>query len=86
MDKQIGLKVTEILVNKLGLLETEITEDANFTKDLGIDSLDYAELTMEFEQAFDIKIPDSDAEQLMTMSQAVEYIKGKLEEKNIESA
>ncbi len=86
MDKQIGLKVTEILVNKLGLLETEITEDANFTKDLGIDSLDYAELTMEFEQAFDIRIPDSDAEHLMTMSQAVDYIKGKLEEKNIKSA
>lgn len=86
MNKQIGLKVTEILVNKLGLLETEITEDANFTKDLGIDSLDYAELTMEFEQAFDIRIPDSDAEKLATMSQAVDYIKGKLEEKNINPA
>ena len=81
MDKQIGLKVAEILVNKLGLSETEITEDANFTKDLGIDSLDYAELTMEFEQAFDIRIPDSDAEQITTISQAVDYIKGKLENK-----
>lgn len=81
MDKQIGLKVTEILVNKLGLSETEITEDANFTKDLGIDSLDYAELTMEFEQAFDIMIPDTDAEQLATINQAIEYIKVKLENK-----
>ena len=81
MDKQIGSKVAEILVNKLGLSETEITEDANFTKDLGIDSLDYAELTMEFEQAFDIRIPDSDAEQITTISQAVDYIKGKLENK-----
>jgi acyl carrier protein len=81
MDKQIGLKVAEILVNKLGLSETEITEDANFTKDLGIDSLDYAELTMEFEQAFDIRIPDSDAEQISTISQAVDYIKGKLDNK-----
>ena len=82
MDKKIGKKVTEILVNKLGLLESEITPDANFIKDLGIDSLDYAELTMEFEQAFDISIPDSDAEQLSTINQAVDYIKNKLEQKN----
>ncbi|MCK5104028.1 MAG: acyl carrier protein [Cyclobacteriaceae bacterium] len=82
MDKQIALKITEILVNKLGLSETEMTPDANFTKDLGIDSLDYAELTMEFEQAFDIRIPDSDAEQLTTINQAVDYIKGKLDDKN----
>lgn len=81
MDKQVGLKVAEILVNKLALSETEITEDANFIKDLGIDSLDYAELTMEFEQAFDIRIPDSDAEQINTISQAVDYIKGKMDEK-----
>ena len=81
MDKKIGLKVAEILVNKLGLSETEITDDANFIKDLGIDSLDYAELTMEFEQAFDIRIPDSDASQLATINQAVDYIKGKLDEK-----
>jgi acyl carrier protein len=82
MDKQIGLKVKEILMNKLGLSETEITEDANLTKDLGIDSLDYAELTMEFEQAFDIRIPDSDAAQLTTINEAVDYIKEKLDSKN----
>lgn len=82
MDKQIGLKVKEILVNKLGLSETEITEDANLTKDLGIDSLDYAELTMEFEQAFDIRIPDSDASQLTTINEAVDYIKEKLDSKS----
>lgn len=81
MDKEIGLKVAEILVNKLALSETEITEDANFIKDLGIDSLDFAELTMEFEQAFDIRIPDTDAEQISTISQAVDYIKGKLDDK-----
>lgn len=79
MDKQIGIKVAEILINKLGLSETEITDDANFIKDLGIDSLDYAELTMEFEQAFDIRIPDSDAAQLATIKQAVDYIKEKLD-------
>ncbi len=81
MDKQIAIKVTEILVKKLGLSETEVTPDANFIKDLGIDSLDYAELTMEFEQTFDIRIPDSDAEQLSTIHQAVDYIKGKLDSK-----
>ena len=82
MDKQILLKVTEILVNRLGLSETEVTPDASFTKDLGIDSLDYAELTMEFEEAFDIRIPDSDAEQLSTVNQAIDYIKDKLDNKN----
>jgi len=81
MDKQIALKITEILVNKLGLSETEVTLDANFTKDLGIDSLDYAELTMEFEQAFDIRIPDSDAEHLTTINQAIDYIKEKIDQK-----
>lgn len=81
MDNQISNKVTEILVNKLGLSETEVTPDANFIKDLGIDSLDYAELTMEFEQAFDIRIPDSDAAQLSTINQAVDYIKEKLDGK-----
>ena len=82
MDKKIEAKVAEILVNKIGLLESEITPDANFIKDLGIDSLDYAELTMAFEQAFDIRIPDSDAEQLSTIHQAVDYIKEKLDQKN----
>ena len=82
MDKEIALKITEILVNKLGISETEVTADANFIKDLGIDSLDYAELTMEFEQAFDIQIPDSDAEQLNTINQAVDYIKSKLATKS----
>lgn len=82
MDKIVGDKVTEILVNKIGLSETEITPDANFIKDLGIDSLDYAELTMEFEQAFDIQIPDSEAQQLATILQAVDYIKGKVDQKN----
>lgn len=81
MDNQVSNKVTEILVNKLGLSETEVTPDANFIKDLGIDSLDYAELTMEFEQAFDIRIPDSDAAQLSTINQAVDYIKEKLDGK-----
>ena len=54
-------KVIHILVEKIGIAPTEATTDANFIKDLGIDSLDYAEIVMEFEQTFDIRIPDSDA-------------------------
>ncbi|HCM74935.1 MAG TPA: acyl carrier protein [Cytophagales bacterium] len=74
----IQKKVTTILIEKLGIPESEITPDANFVKDLGIDSLDYAELVMDFEQTFDIKIPDDDAEKLQTISQAVKYIESKL--------
>lgn len=71
-------KITQILVDKLGIAETEVTADANFVKDLGIDSLDYAELVMEFEQTFNIRIPDEDAEQLQTINQAVNYIDKKM--------
>ncbi len=71
-------QVTQILVEKIGIAPTEATTDANFIKDLGIDSLDYAEIVMEFEQTFDIRIPDSDAEKLQTVGQAVEYIENQL--------
>ena len=70
--------VVDILVNRIGIAKTEATLDANFIKDLGIDSLDYAEIVMEFEQTFDIRIPDSDAEQLSTVGQAVKYIESKI--------
>lgn len=73
-------KVTQILVEKIGIAPTEATLDANFIKDLGIDSLDYAEIVMEFEQTFEIRIPDSDAERLQTLGQAVSYINEKLAE------
>ncbi len=76
--QEIPKKVTEILVDKLGIAESEITSDANFVKDLGIDSLDYAEIVMEFEQTFDIRIPDDDAEKLQTFGQAVNYIQAKV--------
>jgi acyl carrier protein len=74
----VGKKVTAILIEKLGVPDSQITPDASFVKDLGIDSLDYAELVMEFEQTFDIKIPDDDAEKMQTIGQAVEYIQSKL--------
>ena len=76
--QDVPKKVTEILVEKLGIAQSEITPDANFVKDLGIDSLDYAEIVMEFEQTFDIRIPDDDAEKLQTFGQAVSYIQDKL--------
>lgn len=77
--EDIASKVKNILVDKMGIAETEVTPDANFIKDLGIDSLDYAELIMEFEQIFDMRIPDEDAEQLTTVNAAVKYIIDKLD-------
>jgi acyl carrier protein len=71
-------QITNILIEKIGIAPTEATIDANFIKDLGIDSLDYAEIVMEFEQTFNIRIPDNDAERLQTIGQAVEYINEKL--------
>ena len=72
--KEINQTITDILVEKLGIAPTEITPEANFMKDLGIDSLDYAELVMELEQAFNITIPDSEAEKIKTVGQAVAYV------------
>jgi acyl carrier protein len=74
-------RIRQILVDKMGIVPTEITPDANLVRDLGIDSLDYAELVMEFEQAFDIRIPDEDAEKLKTIKAAAQYIDSKLAEK-----
>lgn len=71
---EIEKKVNEILIRLIGIEESEITEDASLIKDLGIDSLDYAELVMEFELNFNIKIPDTDAEQLATVGQIYNYI------------
>ncbi|MEO5975765.1 MAG: acyl carrier protein [Chryseolinea sp.] len=76
--EDVPQKVTNILTEKLGIAESEITPDANFVKDLGIDSLDYAEIVMEFEQTFDIRIPDDDAEKMQTFGQAVKYIQEKM--------
>lgn len=76
----VYLEVQNILTEKLGIAETEITPDANLVRDLGIDSLDYAELVMEFEQNFNIRIPDEDAEKLATIKEAVTYIEAKIKE------
>jgi len=73
-------KVTAMLVDKLNIESSQVTLTANFIKDLGIDSLDYIELIMEFEQAFNICIPDTEGEQLKTVGQAIDYIEKKLNE------
>ncbi|TVQ70960.1 MAG: acyl carrier protein [Balneolaceae bacterium] len=78
MSKDIDAKVKEIIVDKLGVDESEVNNDANFTNDLGADSLDTVELIMEFEKEFDISIPDEDAENIATVGDAVEYLKGKI--------
>ncbi len=70
-------KVTEIIVNKLGVEESQITDEASFTKDLGADSLDTVELIMEFEKEFDIDIDDSDAEKIQTVGNVVAYLQEK---------
>ncbi len=74
----IAEKVTKIIVNKLGIDESEVTPDANFTNDLGADSLDIVELIMEFEQEFDIPIPDEQAENIQTVGDAIKYLESQL--------
>jgi acyl carrier protein len=69
-------KVIEIIVDKLGVDEGEVTAEASFTNDLGADSLDTVELIMEFEKEFNIAIPDDQAEKIQTVAQAIEYIEG----------
>ncbi|MBS1560328.1 MAG: acyl carrier protein [Bacteroidetes bacterium] len=73
----VAQKVTEIIVNKLGVEESQITPEASFTNDLGADSLDTVELIMEFERAFNMTIDDSDAEKIQTVGDAVSYIESK---------
>ena len=71
---EIANKVKAIIVDKLGVDEKEVTSEASFTNDLGADSLDTVELIREFEQEFNIAIPDDQAENIGTVGQAVAYI------------
>jgi acyl carrier protein len=72
----VAEKVKAIIVDKLGVDESEVTNDANFINDLGADSLDTVELIMEFEKEFDIQIPDDKAEAIATVGDAVSFIEG----------
>ena len=67
-------KVKAIIVDKLGVEESEVTTEASFANDLGADSLDTVELIMEFEKEFKITIPDDQAEKITTVGQAIDYI------------
>lgn len=71
-------KVKEIISKQLGLDKSEVTPDASFVEDLGADSLDTVELVMAFEEAFNIEIPDEDAEKIQKVKDAIEYIKNKV--------
>jgi len=70
----VEAKVKEIIVNKLGVEESQITPGASFINDLGADSLDTVELIMEFEKNFNVTIDDADAEKIQTVGDAVSYL------------
>jgi acyl carrier protein len=67
-------KVKSIIVDQLGVNETEVTGSASFIDDLGADSLDIIELVMAFEEAFGVEIPDEDAEKIKTVQDAIQYV------------
>jgi acyl carrier protein len=67
-------KIKQIIVEQLGVEEGEVSAKASFVDDLGADSLDQVELVMAFEEAFDMEIPDEDAEKIRTVQDAVDYI------------
>lgn len=71
---EIASKVKEIIVDKLSVDENEVIETAEFSKDLGADSLDTVELIMEFEKVFDLQIPEEESEKIATVGDAVAYI------------
>ena len=70
----IAERVNKIIVDKLGVDESEVTNEASFTNDLGADSLDTVELIMEFEKEFDISIPDEEAEKIQTVGEVIDYL------------
>lgn len=71
---EIANRVKKIIVDKLGVEESEVTNEASFTNDLGADSLDTVELMMEFEKEFNISIPDDQAENIGSVGQAISYL------------
>jgi acyl carrier protein len=71
---EIASRVKAIIVDKLGVEESEVTSDASFTNDLGADSLDTVELIMEFEKQFEVKIPEDRADKISTVGDAIAFI------------
>ena len=77
-EEEIVKQVKAIIVDKLGVDAAEVKSDANFTNDLGADSLDTVELLMEFERVFGIKIPDEETSTIATVKDAIDKVKEKL--------
>ena len=77
-EEEIVKQVKAIIVDKLGVEESEVTETANFTNDLGADSLDTVELLMEFERVFGIKIPDEETSTIATVADAIAKVQEKI--------
>ncbi|MGH7233328.1 MAG: acyl carrier protein [Nitrospiraceae bacterium] len=71
-------RIKKIIAEQLGVDEDEVVPEASFVDDLGADSLDTVELVMAFEEEFDIEIPDEDAEKILTVGRAMDYIKEKV--------
>jgi len=82
MAADVEAKVREIIVNKLGVEDSQVTTSSSFINDLGADSLDTVELIMEFEKAFNVTIDDADAEKIQTVGDAVGYLSQKAEAGN----
>ncbi len=74
-EQTIEEKVKEIIIKQVGINKEQVTHETSFVNDLGADSLDTVELVMEFEDAFDMNIPDEDAEKIQTVGDAIKYIK-----------
>ena len=74
---EVAEKVKQIIVEQLGVDENQVEPNASFVDDLGADSLDIVELVMAFEEAFDLDIPDDDAEKIKTVKDAIDYIEAK---------
>jgi len=72
---EIEKRVKQIIIDKLGVEESEVTHSASFNNDLGADSLDTVELIMEFEKEFEVQIPDEHAENIATVGNAIDYLK-----------
>lgn len=77
---EVQQKVVEIIVDKLGVKESEVVPEASFTNHLGADSLDTVELIMEFEKEFQIQIPDDQAEKISTVGDAIAYIEANVKQ------
>jgi acyl carrier protein len=75
----IEARVKKIIAEQLGVEESQVTNEKAFVADLGADSLDTVELVMEFEDEFDVNIPDEDAEKIQTVGDAIKYIKERVE-------